>query len=78
MDYLDTCFLCDTPLEFDDRVVLVLDGTVVALAEIEDRTTVFEQDDDNYRGVYCLDCYDEVVHELYILRDKKREVANGS
>ena len=77
MDYLQTCFLCDTPLEFDDRVVLVLDGTVVALAEIEDRTTVFEQDDGNYRGVYCLDCYDEIVHELHILRDKKREVTNG-
>ena len=78
MDYLETCFLCDTPLEFDDRVVLVLDGTVVDLAEIGDHTTEFAQDDDNYRGVYCLYCYDEIVHELHILRDKKREVKDGS
>ena len=76
MDYLETCFLCDTPLKFDDRVVLVLDGTVVDLAERGGHTTEFEQSEGNYRVVYCLGCYDEVVHELYILRDKKREVAN--
>ena len=74
MDYLETCFMCDTPLKVDDRVVLVLDGTVVDLAEKGNHTTEFEQSEDNYRVVYCMDCYGEVAHELYILRDKKREV----
>ena len=67
MDYLETCFMCESEFEVDERVVLVLDGTVVALAERGDHTSEFEQDEDNYGGVYCVECYGKILQEIHKL-----------
>jgi hypothetical protein len=66
MDYLETCFMCESEFEVGQAVVLVQNGTVHALFDLEeDKTTEFEEE--HYRGIYCVECYGKILQEIHKL-----------
>jgi hypothetical protein len=60
MDYLDDCNICEGQINVGDKVIVTSDAEMVADAEPEHgRTAEFElPENENYRGVYCSECWD--------------------
>ena len=76
MDYLDCCNVCEKQIDVGNSVIVTSDATMVAEPD-KDRyghSAEFElPDDENYRGVYCPDCWQELLRLEYKLWKEKGE-----
>jgi len=80
MDYLNCCNVCEKEINIDDKVVVTSDATVVDEAVVGEHTTEFElPDNENYRGVYCPECWEELrSYEYTVWKEKGVERAKSS
>jgi hypothetical protein len=63
VDYLDECITCKTKIEVGDEVVVtsyakLVEEPVKSEIGMLLETAVFEESQENYIGVYCLDCHE--------------------
>ena len=74
MDNLNCCNVCEGQINVEDRVIVTSDAEMVAEAEPEHgRTAEFElPEHENYRGVYCPECWEELMSLEYRLWKQKR------
>lgn len=71
MDNLDCCNVCEVQIKVEDKVIVTSDAKMVAEPD-EDETAAFDlSDDENYRGVYCPECWEEMMSFEYELWKKK-------
>ena len=76
MDNLDCCNVCEVQIVVEDKVIVTSDAKMVAEPE-EDETAAFDlSDDENYRGVYCPECWEEMMSFEYKLWKKKGKENN--
>ena len=75
MDKLDCCNVCEVQINVEDKVIVTSDAEMVADAEPENsRSAEFELPEyENYRGVYCPECWEELMSLEYKLWKKKGE-----
>jgi hypothetical protein len=75
MDNLNCCNVCEGQINVEDRVIVTSDAEMVAEAEPEHgRTAEFElPEHENYRGVYCPECWEELMSLEYRLWKQKGE-----